>query len=357
MTPPSSQPMVVIGVPIYNHAEKLPEALESLLLQRYRNVRFVLVDDASTDNTPEICRRYSELDQRVVYIRNEQRLGYVQNARKAFFAATAAHPHAKYFAWGSDHDVWHPAWLESLVRALEDHPSAVLAYSKGVRIDAHGRNISLPMECDLPLIEDTVRRYRRTILDMQAGNMVYGLYRVEVLQRTEVMPNQLMPDRLLLAQMILYGQFVQVPQILWYRRYSSRIASIQRQRTALWPEKPPLHSYLPPTITHTWYLFNRFARSEHDPHPMANSIAFPVAATYFVTGIYLRLVRSISRAVAPIVGFLKDTTSYLRFGFQVLTSSRLAELPEIIRAVFLAMTRFIKSRRRDPDERLGQFHG
>ena len=46
-------PKVVIGVPLYNGAEHLAEALESLLSQSYRDFDLVMVDDCSDDETEE----------------------------------------------------------------------------------------------------------------------------------------------------------------------------------------------------------------------------------------------------------------------------------------------------------------
>ena len=71
-------PRVVIGATLYNHAAELPEALESILTQTYRDFALVLVDDASTDDTPAIAQRYAETDDRVCYERNERRLGTMQ---------------------------------------------------------------------------------------------------------------------------------------------------------------------------------------------------------------------------------------------------------------------------------------
>ena len=70
-----------------------------------------------------------------MYERNEQLLALVQNWRRAFDLARRRFPAAPYFAWVSDHDVWHPEWLRTLGAELDAHPEAVLAYPLGVRID------------------------------------------------------------------------------------------------------------------------------------------------------------------------------------------------------------------------------
>jgi hypothetical protein len=84
---------------------------------------------------------------------------------------------------------------------------------------------------------------------MKAGNMVYGLFRAGALEQGGIFRTVLLPDRLLLAELSLIGEFVQVPQILWYRRYRLQV-SVARQRQAIFPEGAPFHSYLPWWMVH-----------------------------------------------------------------------------------------------------------
>ncbi len=88
-------PRVIIGLPLFNHAKDLPEAIESLLGQTFADFGLVLVDDCSTDRTPQIAREYEALDSRVAYIRNSQRLGLVNNTRRAFQIARERYPDAE----------------------------------------------------------------------------------------------------------------------------------------------------------------------------------------------------------------------------------------------------------------------
>ena len=47
--------LVTVVVPVYNVATYLPECLDSILAQTYRNLEIIVVDDGSTDSSPEIC--------------------------------------------------------------------------------------------------------------------------------------------------------------------------------------------------------------------------------------------------------------------------------------------------------------
>jgi glycosyltransferase involved in cell wall biosynthesis len=252
-------PRVIIGSPLFNHAKDFREAIESILGQTFTDFALVLVDDCSTDETAAIAREYVDLDRRVSYHLNEQRLGLVDNARHSFDLARARYPEAEYFAWASDHDLWHPRWLQELVDALDRHPDVVLAYPLNRRIGPAGEVLARrPWAFDTFGISDSWKRLRLSIRQMSAGNMVYGLYRVDLLARAGVYRRVLVPDRLLMTELAVYGQFKQVPQVLWFRRWYGRIFSLDRQRKSFFPGGRPLYMYAPWWMSHGVSLFWTF---------------------------------------------------------------------------------------------------
>ena len=252
-------PRVIIGSPLFNHAKDFPEAIESILSQTFTDFALVMVDDRSTDETPAIAREYEALDARVSYQCNPQRLGLIGNSHEAFNAARARHPEAEYFAWASDHDLWHPRWLQQLVDALDRHPEVVLTYPLNRRIGVAGEVLKRrPWAFDTCGETNRWVRMRRGIKDMSAGNMVYGLYRISALERAGVYRHVLVPDRLLFTELALYGQFKQVPQVLWFRRWYGRIFSLGRQRSSFFPAGRPLYAFFPWWISHATSLFWTF---------------------------------------------------------------------------------------------------
>ena len=249
-------PKVVIGVPLYNRADHLAEALGSLLAQTYRDFVVLLLDDCSTDETPEIVRAHAEADGRVIYRRNHARLGLVRNWSNAFRLARQLYPTMEYFAWGSDHDVWHPRWLSALVAEMERHPSVVLAYPQNVRISATGETLRGSWSFDTFGILDRWDRFRTVTLGPKAGDRVYGLFRAKALAQTGLLWPVLLPDNLMQSELALYGQFKQVPEVLWSRRFEGTF-SRARQRRSFFPHRPPAYSYLPWSLMHTAVLLYR----------------------------------------------------------------------------------------------------
>lgn len=62
---------ISVIVPVYNVAPYLKQCLDSIVSQTYRNLEIILVNDGSTDNSLEICQQYSEQDQRIRIISQE----------------------------------------------------------------------------------------------------------------------------------------------------------------------------------------------------------------------------------------------------------------------------------------------
>ncbi len=70
MSRPSQTPLVSIALPVYNGADTVAHVVESVLAQTHSNLELVISDNASTDGTQEICRRFARADSRVVYQRH-----------------------------------------------------------------------------------------------------------------------------------------------------------------------------------------------------------------------------------------------------------------------------------------------
>src|SRR5262249_12478602 len=118
-TPNPNGPRVVLGMTLYNNAHHLPHAIESLLAQTCSAFAMPLLDDASSDGTEEVARKYAERDSRLRYIKHDQRHAMIATWREVAEIAAREWPSAQYFAWVSDHDWWHPRWLERLIAELD----------------------------------------------------------------------------------------------------------------------------------------------------------------------------------------------------------------------------------------------
>jgi len=79
-----SAPLVSVMVPVYNRRALLPDCLKSALAQTCRDLEVIVVDNASTDGTWDVCREFARADSRVRIFRNPENIGPVRNWQRCF---------------------------------------------------------------------------------------------------------------------------------------------------------------------------------------------------------------------------------------------------------------------------------
>jgi len=125
--------MVSIVLPVYNGARYLGQALETCLAQSHAQLEVVIVDDASTDATPEVIERFLRADRRVVALRNPSNLRLPGALNVGFARARGA-----LLTWTSHDNYLDPTAIEGLVRYLHTWPDVDFVYSDYTRITAGG---------------------------------------------------------------------------------------------------------------------------------------------------------------------------------------------------------------------------
>ncbi len=211
-----NQPLVSIGMPVYNGERFLEIALNSLLAQTFRDFELIISDNGSTDKTEGICRQYANADRRIRYFRNEQNLGAGWNFDRVAELATG-----KYFKWACHDDVCDREFLQQCVDILEQDPSIVLAYPKTLIIDEHGSEIEKHedrFDLQSPHPAERFKIYHHLVRYGNQCHPFHGLIRRDVL--TQLLPLGSYPssDLVLLGKLALYGKFYEVPSYLFWKR-------------------------------------------------------------------------------------------------------------------------------------------
>lgn len=115
----SPEVRVSVIMPVYNGQEFLAEAMSSVLHQSFRDFELVVVDDCSTDSTPEIVRGFA--DGRVRYLRNSTNQGLTKSLNIAWSAARG-----EYLARMDADDVSLPERFLRQVEFLDSHPEVAV---------------------------------------------------------------------------------------------------------------------------------------------------------------------------------------------------------------------------------------
>ena len=75
----SSKELVSVLLSTYNSEETIEESLFSILNQTYKNLEILIVDDGSTDNTEEICKKFQLNDERILLFSNKKNIGLTKS--------------------------------------------------------------------------------------------------------------------------------------------------------------------------------------------------------------------------------------------------------------------------------------
>jgi glycosyltransferase involved in cell wall biosynthesis len=193
-------PTVLVGIPTYNRAATLRRAVASVLAQTHDDLRVIVSDNASTDETEEICRELAAGDRRVQYVRHPVNRGPTPNFN-FLFEQLAQGELAQLLA---DDDWLDPTLLARCTQELAELPDHALVggrpryHRDGVPI---GLGRELQLEQDRP--EDRLRAYLRGVED---NGSFYGLVRGAALRAAGPMPNSLGNDWFHVAGLVWSGK-------------------------------------------------------------------------------------------------------------------------------------------------------
>ena len=225
-----SDPVVSIGVPVYNGENYLAATLDALLAQDYSDFEIVIADNASNDATEDICRRYAATDHRIRYFRHAQNLGAAPNYNDVYHRSRG-----KYFKWSAHDDLIEPSFLTRCVEALESLPETVVAFTMFDSIDPTGARIDEGKARPGLTSSDVAIRVATAIFPYKEGGAsdaaIFGLMRRSAIDRTSLHGSYTGSDRTLLLELALQGPFFEVPERLFLNRDHPE-RSIRMRRTA-----------------------------------------------------------------------------------------------------------------------------
>lgn len=107
------KPLVSVIVPVYNTQFYLKKCLESILRQTYQNLEIILVDDASTDKSGQICEMYRRKDSRVRIIHHRVSRGAAASRNDGIDNANGT-----YICFVDSDDWINKVYIETLASAL-----------------------------------------------------------------------------------------------------------------------------------------------------------------------------------------------------------------------------------------------
>ena len=128
----SAKPLVSVVIPTFNRAWCLREAVDSVLSQEVGDFELIVVDDGSTDDTPQLLEGYGDA---IRVLRRENR--GVSAARNAGIAAARG----ELIAFLDSDDIWLPGKLRRQVEFFTSHPEALICQTEELWV-RNGRRVN-----------------------------------------------------------------------------------------------------------------------------------------------------------------------------------------------------------------------
>ena len=229
-------PKVAIGLPVFNGEQHVRKALNSLLNQTYREFVVLISDNCSDDNTVEICKQTIGVDPRFKIVEQRFNIGAVPN-----FNYVARNTTSNYFKWMAADDTFHPTYLERCIEVMDCDQEVAWCHCRSDMIDDDGKSWLNRISVYDPLVEISadgkwwkghprqhydsnvrVDRFGGVLLGTTWSVDSYGLIRRSALNRTRLLEPIYGAEKVLMAELSLYGKYYHIPDMLFSQRIHSQ---------------------------------------------------------------------------------------------------------------------------------------
>ena len=217
-----NSPTVSVVMSLFNAQRYLREAVDSILAQTHRDFEFVIIDDGSTDSTPQILLSYT--DPRINVIRQENS-GLAVALNRGIAASRG-----QYIARMDGDDRTDPRRLAKQLAFLEQHPAIGIVGTWADIIDADGNVLMRKKE----LVEPSA--IRRTIATYNCFNHGTVMFRRDIFEKagrySTTFPESVpVEDYALWLRMLRHCEGANIPEYLYsWRQHSTSTSSSQRQK-------------------------------------------------------------------------------------------------------------------------------
>ncbi|MEC4816346.1 MAG: glycosyltransferase [Scytonema sp. PMC 1069.18] len=131
-------PKVSVLMSVYNGSRYLKESVESILNQKFDDFEFIIIDDASTDQTWNILSEYAVQDNRIVLIKNHENLGLTKSLNKGLQITQG-----EYVARQDADDISLENRLLYQVQFLDAYPEVGAVGANAEAIDQQGQSLGV----------------------------------------------------------------------------------------------------------------------------------------------------------------------------------------------------------------------
>lgn len=136
----NNMPLVTAIIPSYNHERYVEQAIKGIINQTYKNIQFIVVDDASKDNSASIIKKLAD-KYNFTFIQHSSNKGLSKTLSECLKISKG-----KYICFCASDDIYFRDKIQKQVEFMERHPEYSMCYGKVIKIDSFGNKISKKMK-------------------------------------------------------------------------------------------------------------------------------------------------------------------------------------------------------------------
>jgi glycosyltransferase involved in cell wall biosynthesis len=211
------KPLITVYMPVFNAAAFLDQSISSILNQTFSNFEFIIVDDASTDNSWKIIKSYAKKDSRIIAIKNKINLGVSLTSNIAISQSSG-----KFLARMDADDISFSDRLKKQLDFLQKNKSIVAAGGQCIVIDGQNNVIG---HKNFPTEPNKLKDMIFWAIPMQQPSMMVNLTKLPK-NFTWYQPNQSSAEEInLMFRFMQYGHIANVADnLLFYRHLDTSLS-------------------------------------------------------------------------------------------------------------------------------------
>lgn len=211
------EPIITIGMPVFNDIDFIEKSIQSILNQSEHNFQLIISDDGATDGSSEVCKKYSQLDNRVKYIRQNKNLGISKNMEFLLQQSNT-----EYFMWAADDDLWDANFIRYHIDTLKLNPKAIVSFGKYELIDENDKVFDT-INFDYTSNYKTIQLLK--LIWFEDDGFGYGVFKTNKIKKVKFpiwwWPNKKTPYNNIYPSLCFYlnkGKYIHNQNTLFYKR-------------------------------------------------------------------------------------------------------------------------------------------
>jgi glycosyltransferase involved in cell wall biosynthesis len=224
----NSDPLVSVGLPVRNAGERVAGVVRSVLAQDHDPIELVISDNASTDDTEQVCRELARSDSRIAYHRQPQNIGLLNN-----FIQVMRLANGRFFRWIGDDDRLEPRFASRCLQVFAADPRLILVTTGTEYSGPDGTTQSAAYDGGGLGSDDPVERFGEFLRLLNESHLLidplYGMFRLSAIA-TIPRRNMVREDEVFACKLALAGPWGHVSEVLAHRHWKSeKLGTVARR--------------------------------------------------------------------------------------------------------------------------------